>query len=387
MELNIWSPTETKKHVVATDRYWVDYDSGQRCLDLLSGNFSFILGYNEPDILDAIRNTSVCFLRGNTGETSVSVQELAELLCNKGNWAGLSWAVSGSDAVEAAIAMNDKYWEYQGKHKPKILSFVPGYHGTTMLGKHLRGEYPELNRSCVVQATPWHTVDQQALAEAGTLNEVRLRLENNQDIGCIIFEPMAWCNHITPYSTNWWASIRDLCNTHNVLMIVDDVAMCWGKFGTLYSHQAHNIQPDIVAIGKGLTSGYSPLGAALCNQRVYKLLSTQSWWHGHTWSPNMAGVSAALTVTRKVERLLPQVKHIHNKLQTIGDRLGTTYRGYGLFIAYDTPRPIDVQELLNVGLTTNIPAPNHIKISAPLIADDDYFTALETALQTIFVKK
>lgn len=387
MELNIWSPTETKKHVVATDKYWVTYDSGQSCLDLLSGNFSFVLGYNDAEILDSMRSNQVCFLRGNSGETSAEAQELTELICNEGNWASLAWAVSGSDAVEAAIAMNDRYWECTGQSKSKILSIVPGYHGTTMLGKHLIGMYPELGRNKVVQATQWNTTEEQLGAEAQTLKAIKNCIEQDPSIGCVIFEPMPWCNHFTPYSTRWWQSIRHLCNTHNILMIVDDIAMCWGKFGQLFSYQVHNVQPDIVTISKGLTGGYSPLSAAACNQRVHDVISSQSWQHSHTYSPNTWGVCAALTATKKIKSLLHNVPAIQEKLHNIGNRLGTTYRGQGLVVAYDTPREVDISELLSAGLTTNMPALDHVKVSTPLIADDNYFTTLETALQTIFTKK
>ena len=136
MELNQWSLNEPKKQVVKTQGYWIEYSNGERHIDIQCGNAAYVLGYGDEDILNAMREGEVNFLRGNSGETSSHNDELIKLICEEGNWAAAGYAVSGSDAVEAAIAMNDSYWSYLGINKKKIISFVPGYHGTTMLGKH-----------------------------------------------------------------------------------------------------------------------------------------------------------------------------------------------------------------------------------------------------------
>lgn len=383
-ELKQFSLGETNKQVTKTDGCWVNYGE-QKHLDIQCGNSAYVLGYNDKDILNAMRHQDVNFLRGNAGESSLLNDQLIDYICEKGNWSAVAWAVSGSDAVEAAIAMNDCYWQHSGYYnvKTKILSFTPGYHGTTMLAKHLRGDYPYLNRAEIINNPSWQNISDREQAEEQSLNAVKHKLENTPNIGCIIMETMPWISNITPYSQNWWIRIRQLCDEYNILMIVDDVALCWGKTGTMFGWQNTTVQPDISALGKSLTAGYSPLGAAVCNEKVNSVLSQHSWDHGHTWSPNMQGVAAAIVASKKIENLLVNVSNIEKELQLIGQELQLNTRGEGLFVCFDTPKPITLADLSSVGLAASIPGFNCIKVVAPIIADSYYFETLKTRLKKL----
>ena len=383
MELNQWSTDEAKKRVVKTEGYWIYYSDGSKCMDIQSGNSAFVLGYSDSEILESIKDNKIGFLRGNSGESSEDNDKLIQYICQKGNWESLAWAVSGSDAVETAIAMNDCYWKYIGKHKPKIISFAPGYHGTTMLAKHLRGEYSYLNRAEIIPAPDWTYIEERETQESTALSLVEEKLKTDSTIGCIIMESIPWISSISPYSQNWWNSIRSLCDKYQVLMLVDDVAVCWGKNGTMFGWQKYNVQPDISSLGKSLTAGYSPLGAAVCNKKVAEVLKWKSWDHGHTWSPNMHGVSASLIATQRIDSLLDRVPFIHSELIKIAEELGIVWRGEGLFMCYDFPRYISLAELSSVGLVASIPSKTSVKVIAPLIADDEYFQHLKTNLQRI----
>jgi adenosylmethionine-8-amino-7-oxononanoate aminotransferase len=381
-ELKQWADGEPTKRVIGTCGYYVRYENSLN-IDIQSGNTAYTLGYANSEILDAIRSVEVDFLRGNSGETTDANEELVRYICEKGNWKSVAWAVSGSDAVEAAIAMNDCYWQYIGKDKPKIISFAPGYHGTTMLAKHLRGEYPYLNRAEIIPAPDWKLIQDREEQESLALASVEQKLQNDSSIGCIIMETIPWMPSISPYSQNWWNTIRRLCDKHNVLMIVDDVAVCWGKNGTMFGWQKYGIQPDISSIGKSLTAGYSPLGAAVCNAKVSEVLNWKSWEHGHTWAPNMHGVLASLTATKKIESLLHRVPKINKELVAIAKELHLNYRTEGLFISYDFDKYISLGDLNRVGLSASIPSQNSVKVIAPLIADETYFAALKQGLLSL----
>lgn len=381
-ELKQWSELEKYKTVTKTSRYWVYYDN-EKHIDIQCGNAAYVLGYNDGEVLNAMRENPIHFLRGNSGESAESNDELIKTICSKGNWASLAWAVSGSDAVEAMIAMNDSYWQYKGQNKNKIICFAPGYHGTTMIAKHLRGEYRYFNRALIVQAPNWKTYDKQQQEEQRALDQVRMYLQTNSSVGCIMMETIPWVGDISPYSENWWKSIRSLCDEFGVLMLVDDVAVCWGKNGTMFGWQPYGVQPDISALGKALTAGYSPLGAAVCNEKVREVLSARSWDHGHTWAPNMQGVAASLVATKKIEGLLTRVPYIKQQLEYIAQDFGLNYRGDGLFMCMDTPRNITLGQLSSAGLAATIPGLNCVKVIAPLIADDEYFYELKTRLKTL----
>ena len=384
MELNESSPGEQKKLVTKTDGYWVEYSDGRRFIDLHCGNSAYILGYNDQDVLDSMRNYPVHFLRGNTGETSELNEQLINDVCTKGNWSSVAWAVSGSDAVEAAIAMNDHYWSILGQDKRKILSFSPGYHGTTMLGRHLRGDFDYLGRAICAPATSWKVQEDQANNEHKVLTVVEYYLKKHKDIGCIIMETIPWLNSVTPYSQHWWETIRRLCDEHDVLMIVDDVALCYGKNGHLFGYQKYGVQPDISSIGKSFTAGFSPLGAAVCTKRISEVLHTKPWTYSHTWSPNMQGVAAAVATTKKVESLLYRVPTITKELVSIGQELGLNYRGDGLLFCYDLPKDYSIADFVNHSrLSVTLRIPKCLMIIPPLIADDEYFDIVKSDLKKV----
>jgi len=387
MEIKFWSPGEREKTVTHTQGSWIHYSNGQRCLDVQCGNMAYILGYQNNEIATVVANNPVNFIRGNTGETSADNNKLVKLICELGQWAALTWAVSGSDAVEAAMAMNDTYWQTRGLKKHKILSFAGSYHGTTMLAKHLRGQYEYLNRSVLVPSPSWQYQYQQNGQEKLTLNRVQKTLKENPDIGCLIMETVSWAQHMAPHSTEYWQSLRDICTEHDVLMIVDDVAFCWGTNGTMFGYESYGIQPDICTIGKSLTNGYSPLGAACCNQKVLAQIDIQNWSHGHTWQPNMSGVAAALSATQQIQTLLPQATTIHQRLTDIAAELDLNCRGANTFMSFDFDRVISFEELYkHAKFSAALWGDNSVKVFAPLTADDEYFDALRAGLQRLSTK-
>jgi adenosylmethionine-8-amino-7-oxononanoate aminotransferase len=383
MEIKYWSPGEQEKIVTRTHGYMVEYSNGETHLDIQCGNMAYILGYGNQPIADAVASNEINFIRGNTGETAEPNNQLVQEICTLGNWAAVTWAVSGSDAVEAAIAMNDSYWAALGQSRDKILSFSMSYHGTTMLAKHLRGEYPGLGRSVLVDSPNWQYAYQQHGQEQLALNKIQEQLKKHSDIGCVILETVSWAVTMAPYSIKFWQQLRLICNEHNVLMVVDDVAFCWGTNGTMFGYAAYGIQPDICAIGKSLTGGYSPLGAAVCTEAVRQTLNIQNWNHGHTWQPNMSGVAAALSATQQIQSLLPRVPEIEQRLQSIADELDLNSRGANTYCTYDFDREVSLSDLNNVGFAASLPGYNSVKVFAPLTADDQYFDRLKAGLQRL----
>jgi adenosylmethionine-8-amino-7-oxononanoate aminotransferase len=189
---------------------------------------------------------------------------------------------------------------------------------------------------------------------------------------------------MAPFSEIFWQSVRKMCTDYDVLMIVDDVAFCWGTNGAMFGYESSNTQPDICAIGKSLTAGYSPLGAAVCNEKVKSQLKQEPWDHGHTWQPNMAGVAAALEATKQIKSLLYRSSEIEQKLQLIANKLHLNHRGANTYRVYDFDREITLGELCSVGqLTATLQAGKSVKVFAPLTADDEFFIELEAGLKRI----
>lgn len=395
--LGFWPTGESglKKKVIKTENYKVFYEgSDDYHIDITSGYGAFALGYNNRELLDNINNNyNIGFLRGNINETCDEEEELAEIITSKGDWAGLCWAVSGSDAVEAAMAMADNYYRIsEGTHRKKVVAFFPCFVGTTMWGKHVRGDYSYWNRIIQIQSPVWKTYDQQITAEKETLIKLKKILDDDVDkeIGSILMESSPWLDDMIPWSGNFWKEIRKICDAYNILWVLDDVAICWGKFGTWYGWQRFNVQPDISSIGKALTAGFSPLGVAVCNQKVKEILSQQSWDHGHTWQPNMWAVVSAIQTTKYIEKysLLDQVGVNNQKIKEIAESLDCNYRGDYSMICLDLDKKITNQDLWNCGLTTGLPmqptvARGQVKIVTSLIVDDIFFDLLYDRLNRL----
>lgn len=399
-ELRAWTPGELEKIVVKTEGYWVEYKDGKRILDMQSGNSAYILGYGNEEVIEAMNEQirSVAFVRGNRGETAEICQEMAQLVCETGGFDVMSWAVTGSSAVEAAIAMNDTYWKRQKIERPYIISFTPGYHGTTHLTKAMGLPHLQefgLERVLTCEAPRWMEEKDRAVEEDKSLKHLERLVERHKDkIGCIVMESCPWYQGILPWSENWWKTIRAICDKNDILMITDDVAVCWGKALHYHGYQVHGIQPDISALGKSLSAGYTPLGAAVGNAKVGAVLRKNEWEFGHTWQPNMMGIAAMKAVNNIIvrEKLFEKAVGFSEKFKAIAESLKAqgyikSYRHQGLFLAIDTDAYTTINNLVNAGLGATTAQMGTIKIIGNLVADDEYFAEMEKRLTVFFERQ
>ena len=387
---------EIPKYITKTDGYWIQYKGEKEpCLDLTTGYGAFLLGYNNRTIIDAMyKNLDVQFLRGTTGDLSEQVEELTNFIFQKGNWSGITWAVSGSDGIESAIYANDMYWTLTSGYRPKIISLVPGYHGATFISRHLSGDYKEVGRASIINGPQWHTIEERDQQESRALFEIRHMLEQDKDkqIGCLIMETSPWVGDMCPWSNKWWKEIRTICDYYGILWILDDVAVCWGKHGTWFGYEPFGVKPDINVFGKAFTGGYSPLSAVVFNEQINEVLTRENYNYGHTWHPNMWGVAASLAVSKYIENndLLARVPVINKELKNIANEYGFRVRGEFLFIIMDTPKMISSGELHDAGLSSGRPnndsssGTGNIKFCLPLTADDEYFYTLQKRLKLLF---
>ena len=373
MELNYQMSGLPVQQILQTTGYW-NITKNKKLIDLLCGNTAFIFGYDNKDIINSMVDvkSKIGFLRGMSNETCEENEMLIKELCDRGNFEGLAWAVSGSDAVEAAIYINDQYWISKNEHKPTVAVFNPGYHGTTYLTKIFRNEYPLTDRAVIINRT----------TELETLEQLENQVSSNPSIGAVLIESCPWNGGLNPWSDQFWKGIRQLCDRHNINFIVDDVFGGVGKLGHFFSHSRYNVQPDIVALGKSLTGGYSPLSCACAVKRITDTVK-HSWNFGHTWSPNMGGVGAAIAVCKSFNNF--NLSNIENQLSQIGqrlldNRLITRYTNIGLLFQISLIDQYSPDVLIDAGLNGLISDSNTIVICAPAIADVVYFIELETRL-------
>lgn len=366
------------KKITKTDKWFTYFEDRTKELDLQMGGSSFILGYNNPNVVqhleNNILNTARC--QSNNHHYNDETERAGDILCDD-IWHSYTWALSGTSAVEAAISMNDEYWKQLDKNKSKIISFSFAWHGTSYLTKDMGAPFLLANHTgrCINLPHP-KSREEEIKAIEKILSSIDL-----SEVGCIVFDSIAWINGLHSWSEKWWQDIRNICNTHDILMITDDVAACWGKTKSLHPFQTigYNIQPDISALGKSLTAGYAPLGAAVCNEKVGEVISAKGAWnYNHTWQPSMIGIYLMLNVYDYImdNLLLSHTNYIESSLISFGQGLRESgyidsYRVVGTFFAFDSKTDAD-----HTGLSSTL-FKNNIRGCAPLTASPDYFKDLE----------
>lgn len=382
MELNFKTTEEVVTEVYKTEKYWIHTNHG-KLLDTICGNMSFIYGYDNEFILNRMyeQQKQLAYLNFKHNEVCKTNDQLVELLCKEGNFKGVGYAVSGTDGVECAVAMNNHYWKIVDPTRTTIVSFSPGYHGATYLCRAFRGEEHMPNVK-VIGAPEWWQVEERGEHERVSFQNVKQLLETDRTVGAIIMESIPWAAGIRPWSIGWWRDIRNICTEYNVNLIIDDVMGGMGKLGYRLSQQRYGIQPDIVALGKAFTGGFSPLSCACAVERIADIIKDK-WEYGHTWQPNMAGVGAALAVweifdTKKILDIEDQLTMLGAKLTAMG--LVRDYVVIGLIFSYKLTTPITADAYVKHGLTGGPDVKYSISGCAPAIADAEYFKEFEARL-------
>jgi adenosylmethionine-8-amino-7-oxononanoate aminotransferase len=389
MELNFKTTEQVTTEVFKTEGYWIHTNHG-KLLDTICGNMSFIYGYDNEFILNRMyeQQKQLAYLNFKHNEICKANDTLVELLCKEGNFKGIGYAISGTDGVECAVAMNSHYWRQVDATRKTIISFAPGYHGATYLCRAFRGE-EELPSVNVLRAPEWFKIEDRTAQEEMAFHRVKHLLETDKTVGAIIMESIPWAEGIRPWSTKWWQDIRHICTAYGVNLIVDDVMGGMGKLGYRFSHDRYGVQPDIVALGKAITGGFSPLSCACAIDKIADVIKDK-WDYGHTWQPNMAGVGAALAVwemfdSEKILFIEDQLTMLGKKLSAMG--LITDYVVIGLIFSYKFNTPISSDSYVKHGLTGGPDVKHSISGCAPAIADFEYFKEFETRVINVLADR
>ena len=204
-------------------------------------------------------------------------------------------------------------------------------------------------------------------------------------------ETLPWINGGIPWSKSWWRMIRRICDEHDILMVSDDCAVCWGKGGDYHGYKRYGVQPDISALGKSLTAGYTPLGCAVANKKVGDVIRNKDWTWGHTWQPTMTGISAMNAVNDIIvrENLFSKCQDIEDKLRSISEefldkKYITNYRLEGLLLSSDVHRDLSQEELQESGIVLTKTRNKSMRIIANFLWDDEFFYEMKNRLSNFF---
>ncbi len=336
---------------------------GHRYLDASGGAAVTALGYSHPRVIEAISRQLATLPYVHSGFfTTDACEELAELLIQEAP-AGLdrAWFVSGgSEAVESALKLARQYFVEAGETQRKwFISRRQSFHGNTLGalavgGNRWRREPFEPLLAPSRQIAPCYAYRHQEPDESLEAYGQRAADELESMIGQLgaenvigfIAEPVVGATAgAVPAAPGYFQRIREICDRHGILLILDEVMCGMGRTGTLYACEQDGVAPDILTLAKGLGAGYQPIGAVLASAAIFERLRDGSGYfqHGHTYMAHATAAAAALAVQHVIREddLLSRVRSLGSRLTLqlrerfadhphVGD-----IRGRGLFLGLE----------------------------------------------------
>ncbi len=319
----VWHPcTQMKDHewlplvpIRRGEGVWLEDFDGNRYIDAISSWWVNLFGHANPQINAALKDQldrlEHVILAGFTHEPAV---ELAERLCSIAP-PGLErvfYADNGSSAIEVALKMSFHYWRNLGrKGKHRFVTLSNGYHGET-LGALAIGDvalYKETYQPLLMEVITAPSPDCSQRAPGESCQEYSLRrfaemeqilAEHHREISSVVVEPLVQCaGGMRMYDPIYLARLREACDRYEVHLIADEIAVGFGRTGTLFACEQAAITPDFLCLSKGLTGGYLPLSVVLTKEAVYQAFyddyqRLKAFLHSHSYTGNPLGCRAAL---------------------------------------------------------------------------------------------
>jgi adenosylmethionine-8-amino-7-oxononanoate aminotransferase len=291
------------------------YDStGRRYLDALSALFVVQAGYGREEIADAAdrQTRKLAFFPVWSYATPPAI-ELADRLAAlaPGDLNKVFFSSGGGESVETAWKLAKQYFKLTGKPtKTKVISRAVAYHGTTQGALAITGVpgFKHAFEPLVPGAfrapntdfyrAPEHLAgDEKAFGRwAADRIEEAILAEGAESVAAVFVEPVQNAGGSIPPPPGYFERLREICDTHDVLLVSDEVICAYGRLGTMFGADKFGYQPDIITSAKGLTSGYASLGAAIISDRIFEPFGKgiTSFPHGYTFGGHPVACAAAL---------------------------------------------------------------------------------------------
>ncbi|WP_099363409.1 aspartate aminotransferase family protein [Fredinandcohnia onubensis] len=319
------------------------YDTnGKRYIDGSSGAITASIGHGVKEIIEEIENQAhkISFVY-RSQFTSEPAEKLAQKLSDLAK-GGEYWAFfvnSGSEATETAMKIAIQHWQEKGiKGKNKILSRWMSYHGITIGALSMSGhtgrrarfvqlleDYPTIQPPYCFRC-PFNATYPDCNHMCATELEQAINRIGAEHIAGFIAEPIigAAGGAIVP-PPGYYQVIKKICEKHNILFIADEVMTGMGRTGKMFALEHWDTHADIIALGKGMSAGYTPIAATLVSEKVMEPIQKGSKliMSGHTYSANPQSTAVALAVVNYiethnlVEKSAKNGKYLNTKLQEL----------------------------------------------------------------------
>ncbi|MGH9138101.1 MAG: aminotransferase class III-fold pyridoxal phosphate-dependent enzyme [Acidimicrobiales bacterium] len=353
---------------------------GNRFLDFTAGIAVAAAGHGHPDVNAAIHAQVDDVLHYCSSDFYLPVYaELSERLAHLAPMEGAVKSYlcnSGTEAVEAALKVARHH-----TRRPNVIAFLGAFHGRSLGSLSLTASKAR-QRSGFGIVTPgsfhapyWNPYDEGALTGADYIEQVLFtKLTDPDDVAAIFVEPIQGEGGYIVPPAGWLAEIRELCDRHDILLVLDEVQSGVGRTGTMWACQHDGVEPDIVCIGKGLASGL-PLAGIIARAEV---MDWEPGGHGSTFGGNPVSCAAANATLELVENGLADNaakvgSHLISALTELSAGLPfiEQVRGRGLMIGIDTPDHDAAEALQEAcfrrGLLTLVCGERSLRFAPPLV--------------------
>ncbi len=344
---------------------------GDQYLDFTSGIGVNVLGHNDPHLLKALKSQGEKLWHVSNIYTIPEAEELAQKLVDATFADAVFFTNSGGEAIECAIKTARHY--FYAKNQPEkyeIIAFNGSFHGRT-LGAIAAGGNPAYMEG-FGPAVPGFVH-----AKPGDLAAVKALI--NPASAAILIEPVQGEGGVVAMSEEFLKGLRQLCDKHDLLLILDEVQCGYGRTGRFFAHQWAGIEPDIMAVAKGIGGGF-PLGACLAKANV--AASMVPGTHGSTYGGNPLACAVANAVLERVlepgfiehaEQMGQRLNwHMQQLMQKFPDHV-VDVRGKGLMAGLKITPPVRdfVARLRDHHLLVVAAGDNVLRLLPPLIVTED----------------
>ena len=406
--------------------------AGKRYLDGLSGLFVVQAGHGRVELAQAAaaQAAELSFFPLWSYAHPQAIQ-LAERLASlaPGDLNRIFFTTGGGEAVESAWKLAKQYFKLTGKPmKHKVISRAVAYHGTPQGALSITG-IPDAKKyfeplvpgahkapNTNFYRAPEHADDLEAFGRwAADQIEIAIEMEGPDTVAAVFVEPVQNSGGCFPPPPGYFARLREICDRHDVLLVSDEVICAFGRLGTTFGCEKFDYLPDIITCAKGLTSGYSPIGAMIATDRLMEpfLSGTDYFAHGYTFGGHPVSAAVAMANLDIFDReglnqnVLDNEKGFRTTLEKlldlpiVGDVRGDGYF-YGIEMVKDkgTKESFDDDEserllrgflskaLFDAGLYCRADDRGDpvLQLAPPLICEQSHFDEIEQILRDVLTR-
>ena len=382
----IWHPCSQMKHHEKTPLIpikegrgsWLIDFNNKKYLDVTSSWWVNLFGHNnkiiKQHITKQLNKIEHVMLAGATHEAAI---DLSKKLSKLTKLSHCSYGSDGANAVEIALKMSSHYWTRVGlPKKNKFVYLENSYHGET-IGALSVTDIPIFRKQYASLIKPYFSVPSPDLRLKKTnqtpeefiqekIKSLKILFEKKHEvISSIILEPLVQCaTGMGIYDSIYLKKVRELCDTYEVHLIVDEIAVGFGRTGKMFAHQYAKIIPDFICLSKGLTGGYLPLSVTLTTDEVYSAFYSDkmadAFLHSHSYTGNPLACSAALGTLSIFEKedVLKNNKiksNLINKLMIDYKNLPIrNLRNIGMIWAFEVEKKIDIDKFTEYSISNGV---------------------------------